>query len=252
MMQAYSGLARIYDYLLTGVDYEAWADYVEKLFAFFHVKPRYIIDLACGTGNSTLPWVRRGYPCVGVDLSAEMLQVARQKALDCNLNVTFLKQDLRSLQLPQRGDVALLYQDGLNYLLSIDDLRRAFYSIRNCVYPGGFFIFNLNMLEYLPTSHTPQLSFLDEPSLTLLWESAYTEEERIWRIHLIAFLQEEGSLYRKIEEKHLERSHSREEVEALLAETGWGLRGCFKAFTLTEPTPTERNIFYIIQREERP
>ncbi len=33
MIQAYSGLARIYDYLLAGVDYEGWADYLEQLFA---------------------------------------------------------------------------------------------------------------------------------------------------------------------------------------------------------------------------
>jgi ubiquinone/menaquinone biosynthesis C-methylase UbiE len=249
-MKAYSGLARVYDYLLSGVNYEEWADYLEKLFINFNVEPRRrIIDLACGTGNSTLPWAQRGYNVCGVDISAEMLAVARDKAGGRSLRVCFVQQDLRHLRLPEQGDVAVLYQDGLNYLLSTKELRQACRSICECVRPGGFFIFNVNMVDMLPTGQSPQVSFLDEPEMTLLWESAYTSEERIWRIHLIAFLRENGALYSKIEEEHRERSHSREELETIFTQTGWRLRACLKAFTLEEPTTQERNIFYVIQRE---
>lgn len=250
MTQPYSGLARVYDYLLAGIDYDTWADYLEELFDIYNVTPRkHIIDLACGTGNSSLPWARRGYACTGVDIAAEMLGVAREKARRCGLAVDFWQQDLRSLQLPLPGDVAVLYQDGLNYLLSVDDLRRAFRSIGNCVRPGGFFIFNLNMVEQLPTGQVPEVSFLHEKELTLVWESVYGEEERIWKIRLIAFLLEDGGMYSKFEEEHRERSHTREEVEALFSETGWRMRGCFKAFSLESPATQDRNIFYVIERE---
>ena len=51
-MQPYRGLADIYDYLLAGVDYEEWADYLEQIFGYFRIKPcGIILDLACGTGN---------------------------------------------------------------------------------------------------------------------------------------------------------------------------------------------------------
>ena len=250
-MKAYSGLARVYDYLLTGVNYEEWADYLEQLFKYFNVEPRQsIVDLACGTGNSTLPWAERGYDVCGVDISEEMLSVARDKAKTRSLPARFFQQDLCQLRLPLQADVAVLYQDGLNYLLTTAALRQTFLSLYKCTRPGGFFIFNLNMVEMLPTGQTPQVSFLDEPEMTLLWESAYTGEERIWSIHLIAFLREKGGYYSKIEEEHRERSHSRGELENLFAETGWHLRACFKAFTLEEPAPQERNIFYIIQRDD--
>ena len=249
-MKAYSGLARVYDYLLSGVNYEEWANYLEELFTNFNAEPRRrILDLACGTGNSTLPWAQRGYDVCGVDISAEMLAVARDKADARSLRARFVQQDLRHLRLPEQVDVAVLYQDGLNYLLSTAELRQGFRSICECVRPGGFFIFNVNMVDMLPTGQSAQVSFLDEPEMTLLWESAYTSEERIWRIHLIAFLQENGTLYSKIEEEHRERSHSREELETIFTETGWRLRACLKAFTLEEPTTQERNIFYVIQRE---
>lgn len=35
-------------------------------------------DVACGTGNVTLPLVQKGYDLIGVDLSEEMLTVAQQ------------------------------------------------------------------------------------------------------------------------------------------------------------------------------
>ena len=37
-----------------------------------------ILDVACGTGNVTLPLVQKGYDLIGVDLSEEMLTVAQQ------------------------------------------------------------------------------------------------------------------------------------------------------------------------------
>ena len=57
----YSGLAAVYDRLMAGVDYEAWADYVTQLIEHWGGNPRLLIDLACGTGGSTLPFARRGY-----------------------------------------------------------------------------------------------------------------------------------------------------------------------------------------------
>lgn len=251
MVQAYSDLAAIYDYLLAGVNYEEWVDYLEQLFRHFQIEPRArIIDLACGTGNSTLPWARRGYEVCGVDISREMLALARDKAAACTLPVSFYRQDMRALDLPAPGDLAVLYQDGLNYLLSTADLQRAFHSIGQSVRPGGFFIFNLNLVEKLPAGSSPGISCLDEPELTLLWESHYNAADRIWRIQLIAFLREEGNSYRKIQEEHQERSHTPQELETVFAETGWKLRACLKAFTLEKPGALDRNIFYVIQRDQ--
>lgn len=41
---------------------------------------RRILDIGCGTGNASLACAERGARVVGIDISAEMLEVARQKA----------------------------------------------------------------------------------------------------------------------------------------------------------------------------
>ncbi|MCL4323985.1 MAG: hypothetical protein M1144_00745, partial [Candidatus Thermoplasmatota archaeon] len=44
------GLHRV----MQDVGYDFWVDYVEQILARFQAKPRTVLDLACGTGNTTL------------------------------------------------------------------------------------------------------------------------------------------------------------------------------------------------------
>ena len=149
METSYDKLALFYDQLMQGIDYQAWVSYVEKIVANFQGNIKSVVDLACGTGNSTIPWSVRGYRTFGVDLSAEMLKIAQQKAHKKGQKITFLKQDLRSMVLPQQVDLAVCFQDGFNYILNEDDLAAAFRSVYHNLHPEGFFIFDLNYLPQL-------------------------------------------------------------------------------------------------------
>ncbi len=54
---------------------------VDLAFAEEHfVKPGRLIDLGCGTGRLLIPFAKRGFDCVGVDLSEAMLAQVRKKA----------------------------------------------------------------------------------------------------------------------------------------------------------------------------
>ena len=251
MQQPYKGLARIYDYLLSGVNYQEWADYLEQLFGYFKIEPcRKVLDLACGTGNSTLPWAQRGYSVCGVDISAEMLEAARQKAEKMSLEIDFYQQDMRTLKLPFYADVAVLYQDGLNYLLNETDLLKAFTAIRSALRPGGYFIFNINRVEKLPASTSPEISWLEDEEFTLVWESCLEPGDKIWKIKLTAFIHEGNGLYTRIREEHRERSYSLEELEPLLVRSGWQLASSYRAFSLEKPSAQDRNIFCVARRED--
>lgn len=251
MQQPYKGLARIYDYLLSGVNYQEWADYLEQLFGYFKIEPcRKVLDLACGTGNSTLPWAQRGYSVCGVDISAEMLEAARQKAEEMSLEIDFYQQDMRTLKLPFYADVAVLYQDGLNYLLNETDLLKAFTAIRSALRPGGYFIFNINQVEKLPAGTSPEISWLEDEELTLVWESCLEPGDKIWKIKLTAFIHEGKGLFTRIREEHRERSYSLEELEPLLVRSGWQLASSYRAFSLEKPSAQDRNIFCVARRED--
>src|SRR4051812_9742063 len=59
--------------------------------------PGWLIDLGCGTGRALVHFARRGFSCLGVDLSDTMLDVVRQKAECEALAIDRLKANLVEL-----------------------------------------------------------------------------------------------------------------------------------------------------------
>ena len=75
-------VAPLYDELMEGVPYESWVDYLQTLLTRKGLKPKRILDLACGTGNVTMLLTKLGYEMVGVDIAPGMIEAARTKAIE--------------------------------------------------------------------------------------------------------------------------------------------------------------------------
>lgn len=61
---------------------------------------RRVLDVGCGTGNAALEAARRGAVVTGVDPALRLLEVARQRAADAKLDITFAPGAGASVQLP--------------------------------------------------------------------------------------------------------------------------------------------------------
>jgi ubiquinone/menaquinone biosynthesis C-methylase UbiE len=130
------------------VFYREWRRWLRAAMAGRGVRPRVLVDLACGTGNSTVPWVSRGRLVVGVDRSEAMLRVARRKSSA----VRWHHQDLTRLRLAERADAVTCHFDALNHVLREAELQRVFDNVARILVPGGLFQFDLNtrhMLRWL-------------------------------------------------------------------------------------------------------
>lgn len=239
----YKGLAGIYDYLVTGVDFEGWIDYVEEILKMLDVPVQNVLDLACGTGNTTLPFARRGYNVTGLDIAAEMLDLARQKAATQNLHVDFIHQDMRYINLNRSFDLITCFHDGLNYLLTLDDLLQTFQRVYTHLVTGGLFIFDLNTVTWIPDASS--IDIIEEPELTIIWRSSLSQQEpAIWSIDITAFIKV-GDLYKKVSERHRERAYSPAEVKNVLRQAGFELLHHWDAFTFRPPDSGSRRHFYV-------
>ncbi|MEM1394550.1 MAG: class I SAM-dependent methyltransferase [Cyanobacteria bacterium P01_H01_bin.150] len=121
-------------------------DFIEKEIGYN--KEVQILDIGCGTGRHSIELAKRGYSVVGVDLSESMLQRAKQKADEQNIQIIFEKQDARELSYLNQFDLAIILCEGGFSLMETDEMNfQILQNAANALKPKGKLIFTtLNAL----------------------------------------------------------------------------------------------------------
>jgi len=102
-----------------------------------------VLELACGTGQLTVPIAEAGVPIVGLDLSPPMLKAARERAAAANVSVEHLEGDMRNFDWGRQFGLIFIARNSLLHLHSIEDILAAFSTIRRHLAPGGVFAFDV-------------------------------------------------------------------------------------------------------------
>jgi SAM-dependent methyltransferase len=141
--RTYEAMAPVYDHFTAHHDYEAWLGDLLVVLERNGLQGRRLLDVGCGTGKSFLPMLPRGWEVSGCDVSASMIELAREKAGDsARLEVA----DMR--ELPRFGEFDLIWalDDAINYLLSAEELEHALAGMRKNLAPTGLVLFDVNTL----------------------------------------------------------------------------------------------------------
>jgi len=102
-----------------------------------------VLELACGTGQLTVPVARAGLTTVGIDTSAPMLNTARDRATAAKVSVEFLRGDMRKFDLGRQFGLIFIAHNSLLHLHSIEDILAAFSMVKRHLAPGGMFAFDI-------------------------------------------------------------------------------------------------------------
>jgi SAM-dependent methyltransferase len=133
-------VARGYDAGLAGTPlFEIDHCFVEE----YCPRPGRLLDLGCGTGRLLVPFARRGYRVLGVDLSAEMLAVARMKA---GAAVPLLRANLAELGCLRDGyfDYAVCLFSTLGMVVGPAARRCVVGHAFRVLRPGGRFVLHVH------------------------------------------------------------------------------------------------------------
>lgn len=136
-------MAPLYDDFTAHYEYEFWTGQLLSVLEREGLQGRRLLDVGCGTGKSFLPMLPRGWQAVGCDVSASMLDLARQKVGDA---VRLEIADMR--ELPRFGEFDLVWalDDAINYLLSAEELEAALRGMRRNLARSGLLLFDVNEL----------------------------------------------------------------------------------------------------------
>ena len=247
-MNSYTKFASLYDGLMNeDIDYNIWADYIENMFDFFDRSPGIVCDLACGTGNMTLPLARRGYDMIGVDKSFDMLSIARSKAAEEKLDVMFLEQNLSKLDLYGGCDAFLCMIDGFNYILNPNTLYKIAKRIRTCfMEPGAIFIFDISS-EYKLKNYIGNNTFIhDGDKVFYTWENKFRDKIKMSDMYLNFFVKN-GGTYTRFGERHLQRAYSENEIKRIFTAAGFKKITAFSPLTFDMPKKEDMRIVFAAQ-----
>ena len=279
-MEAYTDFAAVYDTFMDETPYEVWGTFVAGLIEKYGIsKPvrsgdvqgkelseeydtaedseqalneekNLIVELGCGTGSFTQELYKLGYDIMGIDLSPDMLNLARMKSAEAGYNIMYLEQDMRELDLYCTAGTIVSVCDSINYVLEDQEVIDTFKLVNNFLYPGGVFIFDFNTLHKYRDVIGDTTIAENREDCSFIWDNYYHEEEHVNEYDLTIFARcdEKDEVFRRSVETHFQRGYTLEEMRQFVKKAGLSFIEAIDADTHKEPDDNSERI-YIIARE---
>jgi SAM-dependent methyltransferase len=166
-----------------------------------------VLELGCGTGRVTIPVAQTGARTTGLDNAAPMLEIARHKAAEAGVDVTWVEGDMASFSLEQRFGLVLIPFRSFTLLLTEQAQKACLDCIR----------------EHLVGSGRLALNFFNpDPSLIAATHGAPDENGDDEHVY--------GPLISRTERNLRLRYVFRDEMERLLTDAGFAVQALYGWF----------------------
>ncbi len=269
-MDPYQAFAKVYDELMADVPYDKWAGRLDRDIKKYGIsipaenrqgepdpesedellrsERNLVCDLGCGTGIITRKLFDMGYDVFGVDISPDMLSEASLS--DDGRGIMYLNQDICGLDLYSTIGTAVCICDSLNYILSDEDLEKAFKGVSNFLYPGGLFIFDCNTsYKYRETVGESTIAESGE-DVSFIWENVYDDADNINECDLTLFIKRDDGLYERAEETHIQRGIDAKDIKKMAASSCLEVVFLSDSDTEEEVSETTERIYACLKKPE--
>lgn len=191
-----------------------------------------VLELACGTGRVSVPLAKEGFQVSGIDISDSMLAEAKKKSSQENINVEWIKADIRDFDLGKKFPLIIFPANTICLLLESDDLEACLSCVKRHLRPNGRFVidvFNprLDILLRDPEKRYPNSEYPDpdtQTTIKVMESNIYDSASQINRIKLL--YQFPGKAEEIVEELNM-RIYFPQELDSLLKYNGFRIEAKF-------------------------
>jgi SAM-dependent methyltransferase len=224
---SFAQYARAYDLLYRGKDYAAEARWVDAALTAGGRARGTLLEIGCGTGGHARVLADLGWAVTGVDLSADMLAIARGRTA-AEAAVDYVQGAAAEVALGRTFTAAASLFHVMSYQAEPGELERALANVRRHLAPGGRFVFDFwhgPGVQADPPALRVRRAADAASRLTRIAEPRHDPAARRIDVAYELFLEDraEGGIVR-IEEVHRLRYFFRDEVEAALRGAGFAAR----------------------------
>ena len=223
-VEAYSRLAGVYDEIYADPCHDRWASFLDELWSADPEGVRSVLDVCCGTGLLAAELSARDYQVIGVDSSAEMLTLARDRL---GPGVALSRMTLPELALEGTFDAAVSTLDGFTYL-SPEDLRLTMAALAGRLRPGGWLVFDLHTDAMMAFTAANPVVEGESAGNAFVIETVVDPGSRTCDTRFELTRPRDGDPFT---EQHRQYFHREADVRAALADTGFEVTAVEEEYT---------------------
>lgn len=238
----YSKFAAVYDELMADIPYGDYVQLIEA--AIGTAADKKILDVACGTGILSVLLAEQGALVTGIDLSEDMLTVARKRAAERSLAIDFHHQAMQRMDVPEMFDAAVIPIDSLNYLETEQDVLDTFSGILRILRPGGLLLFDVHSVFKTDIIFQEGPFTYDSRFISYIWETEPGEEPHSVHSELAFFVRGSDGRYDRFDEVHDQRTFPIMTYAELLERCGFTIERIFADWEDEAPEDESERIFF--------
>lgn len=225
----YKEFAKYYDNFYQKKDYHKE---VYFLMNFINIGDK-IIDIGCGTGIHASLISKKGVDVEGLDISSEMLDIARTR-----LDSTLYLQNVLSINIDKEYDVIISMFAVINHLKNVTELEKSLFNMKNILKDNGRIIIDLHN----PQNSGSKIDRYDNITRIMKWN--YNKKTKIEKSAITFEI-----CNKKYNTSHMFRIFTIDEVKKCCNNVGLKVEKIYENYNINkEGSETSKNLQFIISK----
>ncbi|MGX7024345.1 class I SAM-dependent DNA methyltransferase [Vagococcus hydrophili] len=244
-MASYETFAKIYDEVM---DENLYLDWLEFTCRHLDKKQQNLLELACGTGILSVELANLGFNVTGLDLSEDMITLAKKRITEGDEGLSFQTGDMLKLTEKNSYDAVTCYSDSICYMSDEKAVGQVFSGVYDALNEKGTFIFDVHSIYQMEESFAEYSYHYQSDEFAFLWESYPGDYDHSVEHFLTFFVSDKKGKFERFDELHEERTYEIVTYEKLLKEAGFTSVSVYADFEDAAPTEESNRWFFVCEK----
>lgn len=203
-----------------------------------------ILDVACGLGRLAHLLTEQVYSVTGIDGSPQMIEYARENAPQAE----FIVADARHFSLPTTYHAVVETGNGLNHIVTIDELTTTFRNVFNVLLPEGVFAFDF-VSEERYEAYRPVDWGVATEACAYIMKRRYNPDQRLETVDIpIFYPDDDGNSWQRYDVQYINRCYTDQEIQDALTTAGFTTINTHAASDLGITIASQGTVFYTCRK----